>query len=261
MGTREDDGPFEGVPVHLQDALKKWLGPALRDGAQTNEDVDDRAMKIAVRLRLATPGSSPRLALTNSLLFDPERFLDVLDMALSLSYGHFSDSLNSYLDLGGSVWTVAPDGLSLRRRVTAAEQDAYMAAVTPLDEASDQLKQAWRAAYGRDPDPSGAWHHSIKAVETLLWSLVIPNNPKATLGLIISALQAKPGKWTFRLGPAGVEAFTSVLCLIWPNPDRHGSGDSRQPTVEESETVVQTAVAVVGWLRKGALAHSGSGVS
>ncbi len=193
------------------------------------------------------------------MLLQPERFFEILDMALHLSHGHLSDSLKSYLDLGGSVWTVTPDGLSLQRRVTAAEQDAYMAAVTPLDEASNQLKQAWRAAYGRDPDPSDAWDHSIKAVETLLWYLVIPNNSKATLGLIISALQAKPEKWTFRLGRGGVEAFTSVLCLIWPNPDRHGSGDSRRPTVEESETVVQTAVAVVGWLRKGALDGMGEG--
>lgn len=98
--------------------------------------------------------------------------------------------------------------------------------------------------YGRHPNPSDAWDHAIKAVEALLWGLVIPKNTGATLGTILAALANKPSSWTFRLASSR---------MIWPNPDRPGSGTVRVPTQEEAENVVQTAVMVVGWLRTGAL--------
>lgn len=162
------------------------------------------------------------------------------------------------LEIGGSVWRVADDGLSLERRLTETEHSAYVLAVTPDDEATNHLREAWRNAYGLHPDPSDPWDHSIKAVEALLWDLVIPKNNAATLGTTIKALEDKSANWTMRLQSSGqthsVGTLSSMLRLMWPNPDRHGSGTTRASTQQESEDVVRLAVLIVGCLRTGGLA-------
>jgi hypothetical protein len=45
-----------------------------------------------------------------------------------------------------------------------------------------------------------------------------------------------------------------MLRLMWVNPDRHATGNWREPTQEEAENAVQLAVLVVGWVRSDALA-------
>lgn len=202
--------------------------------------------------------------LVNLLDDDPynvhvDDFLDVVDMHLQL-FGQGRESLELMLRDGGSAWTVAREPLRLERRVSDEEHQLYAAATTPGDEASTELQEAWGKVYGRDPSPSYAWTHAIKAVEILLHPIVSPVNDKATLGSMLAALEAKPAKWTLTLATSSktvgpVEALTAMLRLIWPNPDRHGSGSgsSRAPTQEEAEQVVRLAVFVVGWLRTGAL--------
>lgn len=58
--------------------------------------------------------------------------------------------------------------------------------------ASDELAEAWQAAYGREPNPSDAWDHSIKAVEHIIKPVICPNNTKATLSNVTGDLRFQP---------------------------------------------------------------------
>ena len=55
--------------------------------------------------------------------------------------------------------------------------------------AGDLLHEAWKAVYGRLPDPEEAYEKAITAVEQAGAPVVIPNNSNATLGSMISALR------------------------------------------------------------------------
>ena len=50
---------------------------------------------------------------------------------------------------------------------------AFESATGTGDVASAELTEAWIRAYGRDPDPSDAWDHAIKAVEAILIPIVV----------------------------------------------------------------------------------------
>jgi hypothetical protein len=50
------------------------------------------------------------------------------------------------------------------------------------------LATAWNRAYGRNPDPSGAYRDAIRAVEASAKPIILPADPVATLGKMIAAL-------------------------------------------------------------------------
>jgi hypothetical protein len=165
------------------------------------------------------------------------------------------NKLTEYLLVGNSALTVAPDGKSLTRRVDPTAEAAIAQAVAPHDTASDELAEAWRKAYGRDPDPSDAWDHSIKAVEAILIPIIVPTQDKPHLGHVLGQLDRQGGPWelllTTRQGIAPIETLVGMLRLIYPNPDRHPGPDRRVPTLEEARAIVHLAVTVVQWARSG----------
>lgn len=71
---------------------------------------------------------------------DEARFLDVVDATLNILGG--AATLKDVLHSGYSVWTAAPDGKSLERRVEAAAAQHLVAATTPADAASAELREA-----------------------------------------------------------------------------------------------------------------------
>lgn len=261
MGWRVDEAPYEGIPDHLKATLETWCMSNLGVDARSpqNREMRQRTCSlIASKLRLDLSDASH---LVGNLIaigdYDPHRLFEIIDMHLKMTRGYGATDLDTLLAVGGSVWTLDGEHRGLERRVDPSEKEAYLRTVSPSDDASEHLRSAWAEAFGVTPNPSRAWSDAIKAVEALLWGLVIPKNDKATLGSIISAVDAAPKKWAFRLSPSGsvggVAAFTQTLRFIWPNPDRHGSGTVRVPDQHEAEDVVRTAVLVVGWLRNGAL--------
>jgi hypothetical protein len=122
--------------------------------------------------------------------------------------------------------------------------------------AAERLTEAWRAAYGRGPDPSVAWSNAVKSIEALLQPIVSPDDQAATLGKMAQAMRDKPEKWQFVLadhkGHADASSFLNVLALIRYEPGRHGS-DAGAPTLEQARLVVLQTVVVVEALRMGAL--------
>jgi hypothetical protein len=113
---------------------------------------------------------------------------------------------------------VDPAGRRLVRRVDATASAAFEQAKSPADTASEELDEAWQRAYGREPDPSDAWDHAIKAVEAVLIPIVVPNQAKPTLGHVVSHLDRHGLLWKLLLpGPNddySVEPLVAMLRLL-----------------------------------------------
>ena len=102
---------------------------------------------------------------------------------------------------------------------------------------------------GRNPDPSRAYNEAIRAVEVVAAPVVIPDDPKATLGKIIKAMEDKPSKWTVDLVEATPEQVTGMAAMIWQAQfDRHGTDDEDVPlnvSQEQADAAVHVAIALV----------------
>jgi len=150
------------------------------------------------------------------------------------------------------MWAATSRGL--QRRVDATATEVFNAATASSDTASDHLVLAWSGAYGRNPHPASAWHHSIKALEASLQKIVCPSTETATLPFIID--QLKTGQWNLQLrGQArdhAIDPLIKMLELVWPDPNRHGTHAHESPaTREEAGAVVLLAVTIVQWARNG----------
>jgi hypothetical protein len=265
----EFDGPFEGVPPWLKGALWTWVRDQLT--SQSGAIARFRAIAISLRLdiedaRSPNPGTPGGLEarLRDQMFADDDLFLNVVDLVardvFPIEAGRGSSLLRRSADLsaldrmlrdGASVWHVVDEPKPhLQRRLPPEVEEL---AHTATGRAAEYLSEAWRQAYGRDPDPSASYAESIKAVEVAAIPVVSPNNPRATLGTIIRDMRAKPEKWSFRLGedPAGVDTVIANLDLLWTGHDtRHGSLDPDAPiraTQEQAETAAQLAALLVSW--------------
>lgn len=256
----------EGVPGYLNHALVEWLRTEFGWHRPSNLGGVDQAFlkrlaaaaRISVRKSYEIGGISDQI--TDAIQADQDLFLDVLDATLYFRAGAADiRGLRQILETGASVWTLLPDGTGLQRRVEESALEAFSAAAAPDDAVSAELDEAWVAAFGRDPDPSDAWDHSIKAVEELLVPMVLPGVAKPNLGGVAGQLQSASHKW--KLVPTtssktldDARTLAAMVRLIWPNPDRHGGAAERRPPTEmEAQRVVHLAVAIVQLCRAGGL--------
>lgn len=146
-------------------------------------------------------------------------------------------------------------------RVDPSVQTAVKGTVEASGTAGQLLNRAWAKAYGRQEDAPGAYSNAIKAVETIACPLILPANPKATLGTAIKALDDQHNKsakstWEFAIenpshAAESVNAIISMMKLLWHGQvDRHGSeaSDFRDATIDEARAAVLLAATLVGWL-------------
>lgn len=261
--SKKVESLYEGIPPHLSPSLLYFLQgkfgyrtPPRGGKSSTKTDMMfEVALRARVPVRPGLSGTNLMNDILNKCLDNEELFLDVVDATLSLAPEKHSSLKDIFLN-AGSAWTVSPAGDSLTRRVEPTAQKQIEEIVGSSHSASTELAEAWESAYGRSPNPSDAWDHSIKAIETALWPIVLPKNSKATLGNIEKALKDKPSKWNFGLHShsiGSVETLHALLKMVWPNPDRHGTGESRAPTQIEAEGVVHIAIIVVHWVQAGLL--------
>jgi hypothetical protein len=217
-------------------------------------------MALGSALRMPLTQTEPtRLSaeIIGLLLQDPELFLDAIDYLISVQ-GTGSSALIGILESGGSAWAVSADGKELERRVPASAKAAADRATSGPASYSRELKEAWSRIFGRNPDPSDAWDHAIKALEELLIPIVVPGKPKSNLGTVAGELTNSSHKWHFTLDSNGsrnaAETLSDMLRFIWPNPDRHGGGaDRRTPSQEEAQSAVHLSIAIVEMCRDGRL--------
>jgi hypothetical protein len=194
-GKREVEAPWEGIPPHLEYAVGKWLSNLFEQYYVERRGPEFiGTLASTCRIPLAS-GYDLSTQFFRAVAQDEDLYLDALDATLLASGGVTARGLESALRVAGSVWTVAENQLGLERRVPEATADAFARVVAVSDPSAEELRQAWGAAFGRDPDPSDAWDHAIKAVEALLIPIVVPNAQKANLGTVAGELKANPERW------------------------------------------------------------------
>jgi hypothetical protein len=252
-----------------------------------SESVDDWSgvllpnMLHELELRLQVPlpwgrgDTGARGALLTAMFANEEFGLDTLDCILSMlsraiqhggnagqTASTLAVQLDGILEQAGSAWRIGflnDDTLCLERRVPDAVADQYAELARQRLRSSEHLRLAWHAAYGRGPDASKAYRESVKAVESAARGIVIPTDPRATLGLIIAAMRDAPHKWRMRFTEPGIDPIPVVvetMKLIWTSQiDRHGTDESAplSVTLDEAHDALHIAITLVQLFECGAI--------
>jgi hypothetical protein len=251
------DGPHEGVPAWLKQSVRAWIKPFL-EGQHGAREQTLREMEAVLRMDkpLSWSANYGPVGSTLTRMWEKETFaLDVVDFALSKCS---PDSpavrdLSKILLQGGSVWevrgTVAGDACQLVRRTAGPIVESIEETGSLNDRAHKHLMVAWTKLMGRSPDPSRAYHEAVRAVEVVAAPVVTPDDPKATLGKIIRAINDKPEKWTVDLAEASPSQVADMAAMIWQAQfDRHGNPDEDVPlnvSQEQADAAVHVAIALV----------------
>jgi hypothetical protein len=266
--------PYPGVPLHLDQPLRDWLRAAL--------DLDSGlAQRVTLILNIPNVldmGDGPVAYPPAQVLLehsDEQQLLDAVDTVLGLGvtarpgfvsrppslaerFGWHVEELRQILNDGRSVYEVSDTGRSLQRRVDkvvreAATKAAASAQAAGRPEAARDLAVAWQAAYGLHPKPSESYRLSIRAVEDVSIPLLLPANPRATLGTVRGHLRDAPGTWQLAIDAAGTDPLLAMINLLWTGQtDRH-AGQATLERVDQAaaEMAVHLAAILVQWFACG----------
>ncbi|HEV7949040.1 MAG TPA: hypothetical protein VGP24_04655 [Glaciihabitans sp.] len=196
---------------------------------------------------------------------DEEFSLDFADFLLAklaeYDEGDWLAQLDAILTKSGSEWTVGQRGAfaALEKRVPDGVRAAADLAMNGSASAGNLLSEAWHAAFGRSPDSEEAYEKAIKAVEEASAAVVLPNNPKATLGTIASTMRDQKN-WRLPLeedtNNPSAEVVVNMVRALWSGQEsRHGGNSYRKPTQQEAESAVLLAVPLVQWFTRGTVAR------
>lgn len=263
----------EGVPDWLLIPLLDWLEKELRAWSAT---------QLSIRLRISildsdSPERAVRAALEERARESERGRWDVLDAVDYLIQSDLDGDLAIPADwvegrpIAGSEPLAVLDRLlitggsayhyrkgRLERRVDPATVTAFeRVAATADDDASLHLQRAWQATYGRDPEPSRAYGEAVRAVEAVACRVVLPNDPKPTLGKVIARLRDRPDDWQLVLSgeheAEGIAPLRVMLQLLWTaQRSRHAGGpDTRDQLLAEAEAAILLAITCVQWFASG----------
>jgi len=172
--------------------------------------------------------------------------------------------LESLLVDGDSLWTITADRRGLRRRISAATEnaldDAERAAAEqggPQHAAAADLAAARSHLYALHPDPSAAYRLAVRAVEHAAVPVVLPRSSRATLGLVIAHLNQTTDAWQLATG-ADASTVATMMGELWKgHHDRHGGQpDMTAPTPAAAEVALSLASTLVMWLVNGHLVRA-----
>ncbi|MFE2888523.1 hypothetical protein [Streptomyces sp. NPDC059272] len=259
----DDDAPYDGVPDHLVEPLQTWIEESVGD---IRDETFSRAVCLRLRIPVA-PRSTPTRAITS---VQDVALLDVVDILLAVrqDFGWAGDPggrLARILVDGGSAYRVndATNGLevvidpAVREAVKQTIADAAQA--SNAGSAADHLAAAWKAAYGRQPDPERAYSEAIKAAEAAAHDTIEPRNAKATLGTMLGVIRNAPAKFDTALStPAGKEPIVPVEAMmraLWEGQtSRHGARTTTVPeTLEAARAGFHLAATIVQLFTSGAV--------
>ncbi|MFJ4784268.1 hypothetical protein [Streptomyces sp. NPDC088794] len=266
----DDDAPYDGVPDHLARPLREWVDSVLL----TNTAVEQSAVAeaVALRLRITVPSRHNAAYYLSQLTGD--NLLDVVDEVTlimtsvdRMRSGGLED-LEFILDEGGSAYCINSEKNGLEIRIAPAVREAVnqtiadAAAEPSAGSASDHLAAAWKAAYGRQPDPVRAYSEAIKAAESAAHSVVQPNHARATLGTMLGEIGNARAKFTTALDtPADkdpIAPIESMMRALWDGQtSRHGKKTSTvQESLEAARAGVHLAATLVQWFISGAVVRN-----
>jgi hypothetical protein len=256
--------PHDGLPPWLAAPVLNWVHRTFVDPQWSQPRPRPELLQrvqLAFRLDPSLPDFQ-RLGLNDlwSRMAGDQTFaLDVVDFVLhhvlkGVSPLHVAPTvyvvdLMNILQDGGSAWEVTSNednGFELSRRAVGPIR-LTIADLPPESRAARHLTTAWNRLSGRSPDVSVAYREAVRAVEAAAKPVVLPANPKATLGTMIAALRDKPEKWTTTLGT--VDGVRLMMESVWQGQlDRHGTDDETVPlnvSAEEADAAVTICITLV----------------
>ena len=255
----------EGIPDFLFPSLLDWTIEHYRRSL-FGKRTPDRQMIL--RLERKTRRTLPSRAkdhlneLERVFRLDDALLLSAIDLVLrDMRHYTFEDrtpeELQNILEEAASVYCVGKDGDDNFQLQFRQPEELTRLIQTETDQpgrASAHLRRAWSKCYSLTPDTNDACSEAVKAIEVVAKSVVIPNDPKATLGKMCKALHDKPEKWVIdsELG-CDVETVLDMMELVW-NDGRFRHGDEDAPfevSQEAAEMTVDTALILVSWFRSG----------
>lgn len=198
--------------------------------------------------------------LVSVLSGNDELLLDAVDYAMAWTreepiWKHVQD-LNTHLDNARSIYTIGRDDsgrYEIQYRQPPELTQIVEEATSRRDRSARHLQEAWSNAFKRDANLNAAGAAAVKAVEVAAKPVIIPDNNKATLGQIISAMRDKAEKWeTDSEADGGIEAITDMMDQIWKGHHRHG--DETKPfeaSAAGTQMIVHLAVLLVHWFNEG----------
>lgn len=265
----------EGVPEWLRGSLIDWITREFKRQADPRSRYSrDMLRQTERRFRIMLAWQDGESSAYDTLLLwalgNDEYLLDLADFVLhgftlnrsSVVYevGQIDD-LAEMLSDAGSAWKLGGtvSETRLERRVDATMTAVVEEVIATHTRASDYLKSGWASVWGRQPNASEGYRDAVRAVEAAICPVVLPNNPKATLGTVIAAIRNKPSKFAVRLHPDaehGVNAVLRQLDMLWRGQeDRHGNAsDPNAPltvSIDAAQDAVVLAAQIVHWVQAG----------
>ena len=249
----------EGIPDGLMNSLMDFLAHHFTIGY-------DVRIKRTEHLARITGRSLPRdrERLLTAFRGDEDLILDAIDHALA--YPNFdiqppwkaAKMVKSFFDDARSVYDifhVQDHEYKIDYRQPPEITELVEEVTSNRSRAAEHLRRAWLLAFSREADPNAACVEATKAIEATARSTIEPNNPRATLGTMIAAMEAKPTKWTTDLTSPdldGVGTVINMMKAVWKGHLRHGNPDKPLdvPT-ERCEMIVHSAAQLVHWFSSG----------
>ena len=252
---------YEEIPEWMTEGVSRWACRTF----YSNRDLEVAEQYLRVRLDWSAIHQSTDTGVAQLLAL---KQLDLLDYCLGDDddddddddeySADYAADLEEILARSGSAWTVGTDHESrwcLTRRVDETVLEAATEEIKQQSNAAEYLRRAWHHVYGRNPNPSTAYHDAVRAVEAAARPVITPRDDQATLGKMIPALRDKPEKWGTVIGD--VDTVRKMMKTILKSQfDRHGTDDTTKPlnvSQPEAEAAVQMAVTLVQLFRTGAI--------
>lgn len=252
------DGPHPGVPSWLEPSLVEWVTDQLFHDYADSSEVP--ALSRWVRTPLPTTYGSFQKTLRTSA----DLLLNAVDFVLMRIQDVAAlQELQRILDEAGSLYAVGideQDHFELQERIQPETMTFASEVMAGEGRFAEHLRLAWSKAFGRDKDPSAAYDHSIKAVETAARPIVAPTDARVTLGKMIAAMADKPSKWTTPIDcEQDISHVVAMMRLLWEGHYRHG--DESKPLVNTPPSAaagVQLAVVLSQWFTDGTVSRAES---
>lgn len=250
-----------GIPSWVEVSVFQWVSERIVD-TRTTAIRDDFLAAWDVSMRNLPPHQplfTNRRADVFWAALDEELRVALLDFLLAITSSDNAARLEDLLRTGGSELRVGAraGNAGLEKRVPQGVADAVDSIIDTSATAGALLSEAWHAAYGRNPNPEEAYEKAIKAVEEAGAEVVLPENPKATLGTMIAAVRDQ-GDWSLPLeSNSALIAHLEMMKALWEGQEsRHGGNGYRKPAPAEAEAAVLLAVALVQFFTAGLIARS-----
>ncbi|WP_345390322.1 hypothetical protein [Haloechinothrix salitolerans] len=282
---------FDGIPEHLMSPLTEWVTNYLHGATKL-------VQRVALRMRLPLETLEAHQLVDAVITRDPQELLDLVDMTIHLDLrlrwdldvlgmeenlneasladwipewkwpkGSRTEALEQLGELladAGSAFQINWRERCLNRRVDITVAAAAERAMTGLP--GQHLRAAWKATYGRHPDPAKAYDEAIRAVEAAAIPVVLPNGTRETLGKVRSHLRDAQDKWELVIeGTNGGDAapLVAMIELLWfGHVARHAGGPGFRPQrQDEAQMAIHLASTLVQWFTADAVRRRTQGDS